>query len=107
MTEHRWFRQSHVTAVALLLATAFKACVIAAVGIAFAQHLWQILRQRPHTIRSIEQFFHLRSNPFALGRLKGIPQAPVLMLMALFVWLIPLAVVYPPSTLTISFQAFA
>ncbi|KAH7121138.1 hypothetical protein B0J11DRAFT_438407 [Dendryphion nanum] len=106
MTEHRWFRQSHVTTVSLLLTTAFKACILTAVGTAFAQHLWQLVRQRAYTIRSIEQFFQLRSSVVELGELQVILHAPFLVLMAVFAWLVPFAAIYPPSSLTISMHPF-
>ncbi|KAF1843229.1 uncharacterized protein K460DRAFT_407592 [Cucurbitaria berberidis CBS 394.84] len=107
LTQHRRIRQSHVTTISLVLTTVFKACIVGAVALSFAQHLWRNLREEAHTIGRIEQLFSLRSNPFELTRLRASWEAPLLFSMAIFTWLIPLAVIYPPSALTVSFRAYS
>ncbi|KAF1842004.1 uncharacterized protein K460DRAFT_409441 [Cucurbitaria berberidis CBS 394.84] len=106
LAEHRRMEQSQVTAISLLITTAFKACLISTIGMSFAQHLWRILRQKPLRVSRIEQLFKIRSNPLELMGLKAIGDAPVLFLMALSVWLIPIAAIYPPSALTVTSRPY-
>jgi hypothetical protein len=101
LAEHRRLHQSQVTALSLLITTAFKACAITAVGLSFAQHLWHIVRRKALKVMRVEQLFSIRSNPLDLVKFGVVRDAPLLFLMALTVWLIPLAAVYPPSALTI------
>lgn len=72
-----------------------------AVGIAFTQHLWNVLRRRTLAIGRIEQLFSIRSNPTQLTKLRLVSNAPMLFLMGLFIWLVPIALIYPPSALTV------
>jgi hypothetical protein len=101
-TEHRSIRQSHVTAISLLIVTGYKASITLAVGIAFSQHMWHVFRRRTFLIRHIEQLFGLRSNFFDIMKIQNSPGAPILFAMAVFVWILPVATVYPPSALTVS-----
>ncbi|OAL55276.1 hypothetical protein IQ07DRAFT_627422, partial [Pyrenochaeta sp. DS3sAY3a] len=106
MTQERRFRQSHITTLSLLLTTIFKACIVGCVGLAFTQHIWHNLRQRTFTIDCIEHLFSLRSNPVELARLKASLEALILFAMAVFVWLVPIAIIYPPSALTVEIRPF-
>lgn len=81
--------------------------MVAAVGLSFAQHLWRCLRQKSLAISRIEQLFCLRSNPFELTRARAAIDVPFLFAMAIFVWLIPIAVIYPPSALTVNSQPYS
>jgi hypothetical protein len=105
-TDHRKLYQSYVTTISLLLVTAFKSFIIAAVGLSFAQHLWRVLRGQSLSLGRIEQLFCIRNNPLELFRLRAALQAPVLFSMAVFVWLVPLAAIYPPAALTVSGQTY-
>jgi hypothetical protein len=96
-----------VIAISLLITTLFKACLVASVGLSFAQHLWKVFRQKLLRISQIEQLFHIRSNPIELTKAKIVKDAPFLFLMAVFVWLLPLAVIYPPSSLTVTSRPYS
>ncbi|KAH7402200.1 hypothetical protein DE146DRAFT_631451 [Phaeosphaeria sp. MPI-PUGE-AT-0046c] len=93
--------QSEVSSLALLLVTLFKASLTASVGSCFAQHLWLILRGRATSISLVEKLFVLRSNALALGDPRAIRRAPILFLMALYVWCIGIAMIYPPGSLIV------
>jgi hypothetical protein len=101
-TEHQSIRQSHVTAISLLIVTGYKASITLAVGIAFSQYMWHVFRRKTFAIRHIEQLFGLRSNFFDIMKMQNSPGAPILFAMAIFVWVLPVATVYPPSALTVS-----
>jgi hypothetical protein len=95
------FTQSNVSAVSILLVTLYKSSLAAAVGSCFAQHLWLVLREDTTSVSLIEKLFVLRSNVFALGDPRAIWRAPVLFSMALFVWCLGIATIYPPGALTV------
>jgi hypothetical protein len=100
LAEHRRLGQSQITAISLLITTAFKACAIGAISLSFAQHLWHVIRRKALKIARIEQLFSIRSNPFELAKVGIVRDTPLLLLMALTVWLISIAAIYPPSALT-------
>jgi hypothetical protein len=83
----------------------FKAALTASVGICFAQHLWLVLRGNAITLNTIEKLFTLRTNVLALCDVQSIWRAPLLTCMALLVWFLGIAMIYPPGTLVITFAA--
>ncbi len=99
-------RQSHVATFSLLLITAFRAVIVAALGICFTQYLWYTVRTRCLKISLIEDLFQIRSNVFELANLKNFRQAPVLFLAATLSWLVPLATIYPPGALTVQSELY-
>ncbi|OAL47288.1 hypothetical protein IQ07DRAFT_623588 [Pyrenochaeta sp. DS3sAY3a] len=105
-TNHRHIQQAYVTNISLLIVTTFKGCVVAAVGLAFTQHLWLVLRRQTLPVRHIEQLFSIRSNPAQLTKLRAINNTPILFFMALYVWLVPIATIYPPSALTVASRPY-
>lgn len=82
----------------------FKATLTASIGSCFAQHLWLVLRTDTTSVSLIEKLFVLRSNVIALGDPKAISRAPILCSMALYVWCIGIATIYPPGSITVEWQ---
>lgn len=68
--------------------------------------MWLVFRKRTLAIRHIEQLFNLRSNILDVLKVQLSPGAPILFAIAVFVWVLPVATVYPPSALTVSFQRY-
>ena len=97
--------QTQVSAVSILLSTIFKAALTASMGMCFAQHLWYLLRGTAMSLSTVEMLFIIRTNIFALLNPHGIWKAPLLFLMALLIWCVGLATIYPPGALTVVFQA--
>jgi hypothetical protein len=56
-------------------------------------------------LSTIEKLFILRTNLLALGDLRSTWRAPLLVLMALLVWCLGLATIYPPGALIVTFEA--
>jgi hypothetical protein len=71
----------------------------------FAQHMWRVFRQNSLSVHHVEQLFSLRSNLVELFKIQTVSAAPILFAMALFIWLLPLVAIYPPSALTVSLRA--
>ncbi|KAH6870614.1 hypothetical protein BKA58DRAFT_385377 [Alternaria rosae] len=97
--------QTQVSAVSILLSTIFKAALTASMGMCFAQHLWYLLRGTAMSLSTVEMLFVIRTNILALLNPHGIRRAPLLFLMALLIWCIGLATIYPPGALIVVFQA--
>ncbi|KAH7131814.1 hypothetical protein B0J11DRAFT_480593 [Dendryphion nanum] len=106
ITDGGFLKQSHVSTVALLIGASFKASQTASVGLSFAQHLWYILRIRAVAVQTIERLFVLRSNIFELVRFSNMRSASILCLMGAYIWCLGLAIVYPPSSLTVAIGTF-
>ncbi|KAJ8115503.1 hypothetical protein OPT61_g2868 [Boeremia exigua] len=85
----------------LLLVTAFRAIIVAILGICFTQHLWYLLRRRFMRLGLIEDLFQIRNNFWGLFNYQVVQKAPVLFLVASMSWLVPLATIYPPAAMTI------
>jgi hypothetical protein len=83
----------------------FKAALTASIGICFAQHLWFVLSGNATSLLTIEKIFSFRTNILALSHLRSIRRAPLLFLMALLVWCLGLATLYPPGALIVIFEA--
>ena len=57
------------------------------------------------TLNTIEKLFTLRTNVLALCDLPSIWRAPLLTCMALLVWCLGIAMIYPPGALVVTFAA--
>jgi hypothetical protein len=57
-------------------------------------------------LSAIEKLFVFRTNILVLGDLRSIWRAPLLFLMALLVWCLGLATIYPPGSLVVTFEAY-
>jgi hypothetical protein len=57
------------------------------------------------SLSEIEKLFVFRTNVLVLGDLRSIWRAPLLFLMALLVWSLGLATIYPPGALIVTFEA--
>jgi hypothetical protein len=105
LTDTSYLTQTQASAVSIMLTTIFKAAVTASISICFAQHLWFILRGKPTSLATIEKLFILRTSLFTLGDLRVVWRAPLLFLMALLVWCLGLATIYPPGALIVTSEA--
>ncbi|KAF9895119.1 hypothetical protein FE257_000021 [Aspergillus nanangensis] len=93
--------QAYVTALSFVLVNAFRLCLASAVGIAFAQLLWKDLRVRAMRIDDIDSLSSILSNPLYLGSARLLFQSPLPFLCALFCWCIPIAMIFPPGSMTV------
>lgn len=100
-------RQSYVAASSLILANLFRATLLGCVGTCFAQVLWRTLRgSQPIAVVTIEGLFQMRSNPFELADIRLLKSASLAFVIAVYMWLVPLAVTFPPGALTIEARPF-
>jgi hypothetical protein len=104
--DSRYLAQQYVTSTSLLLVAAFKASLCSALATAFTQHMWKILRQEALRVSSIESLHGVRYNPFLLAKWRVFCATPLLYLIAMVMWLLAIAILFPPSALTIVQQRF-
>jgi hypothetical protein len=105
LTDASYLTQPQASAISILFTTLFKGSLTASTGICFTQHLWFILRGNEIRLATIEKLFILRTNLLALGDLRSTWRAPLLVLMALLVWCLGFATIYPPGALIVTFEA--
>ncbi|KAH6618853.1 hypothetical protein C7974DRAFT_38251 [Boeremia exigua] len=91
--------QGYVTTISFLLVTAFRASLVASVGVCYTQHLWATLREKVLKVGLIEDLFQVQTNAMHFASLGLYIKTPVLAAVALFCWLVPIATVYPPGAL--------
>jgi len=106
LTETSYLTQPQVSAVSILLTTIFKAALTASIGTSFAQHLWLVLRGNPIPIYTVEKLFILRTNIFAMCDFRSTWRSPTLIVMALSVWCLGLATIYPPGALIVAIEPY-
>jgi hypothetical protein len=96
MNSQRWTNR-FATAVAF----AFKTCLTVSVGLAFQEALWAVVRQRFFKIGSLDKLFTVQSNPLSFLCWEAIIHGFSPLFLAGISWLLPIAVVFTPGTLTV------
>ncbi|KAF2750250.1 hypothetical protein M011DRAFT_465029 [Sporormia fimetaria CBS 119925] len=94
-------QQTHITFISLLFLTAFRATIVAVLSACFTQYMWYLLRVKPLRVDLLDDLFQARTNPFSLINHKFLLYAPLLFFIAAVSWVIPVATLYPPSSLTV------
>ena len=91
----RWVLWGRV--LAYLSKVAFGGCVV----LVFRQRLWRTFRERALTVLSIDQLFGATEDPSLFTNWEAVSNAPVLVVIAMTIWLIPLAtIIFSPGALT-------
>jgi hypothetical protein len=90
-----------VAALSHLLGLLFRATLCGSLTIAFTQYLWRLMRIKTVKISSIELLFKITQNPFLLALPEVVKTAPPLFILALFTWLLPIAITFPPGALIV------
>jgi hypothetical protein len=98
------FLQSSATTFSLVLVTAFRAAMIASIGMCYTQCLWKKLRSELLQIGLIEELFQIGKNVLRLFKPAVVWYAPLLLSVAVLSWLLPVAIIYPPGALTVELQ---
>jgi hypothetical protein len=93
--------QAYATTFSLALVTAFRAAMIASIGLCYTQCLWKKLRVELLQIGLIEELFQIRNNALRLLKPAVVRHAPLLLSIAVLSWLLPVAMIYPPGALVV------
>ncbi|CAI7615544.1 unnamed protein product [Penicillium manginii] len=95
------FRQSYVTTGSMILVSIFGLSLRASLNASFTQYLWRILRLNTLELSKIEALFTMRSNPLSFFSACGIWNSWPLALTTIILWSIPIAMSFPPGSLTV------
>ncbi|KAF2826385.1 hypothetical protein CC86DRAFT_394370 [Ophiobolus disseminans] len=84
-------------ALAYLAKVAFGGCVI----LVFRQRIWRTFREHALSVLTIDQFFGATEDPSLFMNTEALYTAPVLVMIAAVIWIIPLAtIIFSPGALT-------
>lgn len=84
-------------ALAYCAKVAFGGCVV----LVFRQRIWRTFRERALSVLSIDQFFGATEDPSIFGNWEAVSSAPIVVGIALVIWLIPMAtIIFSPGALT-------
>jgi hypothetical protein len=84
-------------ALAYCAKVAFGRCVI----LVYRQRIWRTFRDRALSVLAIDQFFGATEDPSIFGNFEAVSSAPIVVSIALVIWLIPLAtIIFSPGALT-------
>ena len=95
------FDQQINTAVGTAFAFLVRASLSVAIGVAFVQVLWRRLLAQSITVSRIDSMTQLLTSLFDLLNLKTLWQHPVLAVLAIISWTLPIAAVIPPASLSV------
>jgi hypothetical protein len=91
----RWVLYGRV--LAYLAKVAFGGCVV----LVFRQRIWRTFRERALSVLSIDQIFGATEDPSLFANWEALSNAPVLVMIAVVIWMIPLAtIIFSPGALT-------
>jgi len=97
--------QSYVTTISLLLVTAFRAALVATIGVCYTQYLWHTLRRETLKVGLIEELFQIRANALRLCNVALVRYTPTLLVIAVVSWVIPIATIYPPGAMVVGVES--
>ncbi|KAH9886789.1 hypothetical protein F4778DRAFT_773891 [Xylariomycetidae sp. FL2044] len=95
------FQQQMITNLGTALAFLVKMFFALATGAAFSQQLFYSLRQKPETIGNLDRLFDLLENALFLCRPRLWIRHPVLLVIALITWCLPLTALFTPGTIRV------
>lgn len=78
----------------------FKTALVASVAVAYAQGFWFFVRRKSLAIGSLDKYFGVLYNPLSFFNTDLLQQTTLLFGLAMVSWLLPLAAVLSPGTLT-------
>jgi hypothetical protein len=98
--------QSWVSAIALVLVNTFRLAVCFSLGVAFTQLLWRRIRTTSMPLGDFDRLEQLQINLRAMLHPKTLRMVYVLSIVAVLGWLITIAMILPPGSLTVVAKKF-
>jgi hypothetical protein len=95
------FTQQAVVTAGTTLALLFRASLMIGLITAYNQVFWWFVRRKTIDFATLDSLADLVSSTFALLNYRAVAFSPVLAVLAALVWLIPLATIVPPATLSV------
>jgi len=100
------FDQQFNVGIGTAFAFLVRALLVLSVGTTYWQLFWRTLRSRTLTVARLDTIFSLLDNPFTFAKVGTLRRHALLVLVALLSWTIPIAIIVPPSTLSVHSKAF-
>lgn len=94
--------QAWIVRIGTGLAFLVKTLLVISATIAFTQNQWLVMKSRSFEIRQIDTIFSITSNPLGFFQTRSWFRVPVLLLLAIITWLLPIAAIITPATITVS-----
>jgi hypothetical protein len=94
--------QSYISTASNILANMFGFFLRAALGVAFVQYLWRLLRVETMKVSTIELLFSIRSNPFVLLKPAALKATPLLFVLSVLIWVSQILTSFPPGAITVA-----
>lgn len=82
-------------------AFAIKACLTSAIGTAFIQLTWRLVKDQACTVSALDAMWNSQTDPLAFANLGFWKAATVLVAVPLVAWALPVMALFPSSSLTI------
>lgn len=95
------FYQRYLAVISHMIASTFRASLTASVLAVFMQHLWSVMRTEFIATSTFESPHQIRQDFTHLGKAKTLMASPILYGLAVVLWLIPFAALYPEGSLTV------
>ncbi|KAI0871777.1 hypothetical protein GGS24DRAFT_42791 [Hypoxylon argillaceum] len=96
--------QDWITRIGTAFAWLAKTTLAAAVATAYVQRLWTNLRTRSFEVQHVDTLMEAPNNPFAFFDPRPWIRVPELLFMGAAIWIIPLAAIVTPGTLTVVYS---
>lgn len=100
-THNSVFQQQVNLGIGTAFAFAVRASLQIAVGVAYVQVFWRVLRSEALTVSNIDTLASLLTSVVGFLSFRSLRRHPVIVFLALLSWCLPFAAIIPPSTLTI------
>jgi hypothetical protein len=98
--------QNWVSAIALVLVNTFRLAVCFSLGVAFTQLLWRRIRTTSMPLGDFDRLQRLQTDLSVLLHPKILRVATVLSIAAILGWLVTIAMILPPGSLTVVAKTF-
>ncbi|KAH6667927.1 hypothetical protein B0J14DRAFT_642237 [Halenospora varia] len=95
------FSQRYLAVISHMITSTFRASLTASVLAVFTQHLWSVMRTEFIATSTFESLHQIRQDFTHLGKAKTLMASPILYGLAVVLWLIPFATLYPGGSLTV------
>jgi hypothetical protein len=99
--------QSWVSAIALVFVNTFRLLICFSLGVAFTQLLWRRIRTTSMPLGDFDRLQQLRTDLRPLLHSKTLQKVSVLSIVAALGWLITVAMILPPGSLTVVAKTFS
>ncbi|KAE8153275.1 hypothetical protein BDV25DRAFT_169157 [Aspergillus avenaceus] len=93
--------QTHLTAASTIMANVVGFLIRICLAAAFTQYFWHLVRVTPMRLETLEFLYTMRGSPTSFFSLTAIQKGWMLGIITIILWVIPIAMSFPSSAMTI------